>query len=149
MRWGLQVHTGALPCSFPADHKAVFFWRIICANKLFDLKKKSQSTDKNTMVKVVCQEQWNVASYSQQSWNQKSLILLKHTETENFSKTKKRQHTVTKIFVGKGIGDSRGRGDTNSHESRIDKSTGQDRSDSHIHWRATAGDSETTEGACS
>jgi hypothetical protein len=28
---------GALPCSFPADHKAVFFWRILCANKLFDL----------------------------------------------------------------------------------------------------------------
>jgi hypothetical protein len=43
MSWGLEVHTEALPCSRPQS--SIFFWRIVCANKLFDLKK-------NPVVKV-------------------------------------------------------------------------------------------------
>lgn len=49
--------------------------------------------------------------------------------------------------MGKGIGDARGREDTDSQEPRIDSWKGQDRSDSRIHWRVAAGDYETTEGA--
>lgn len=27
---------------FPTDHKAIFFWRVLCANKLFDLNKSGR-----------------------------------------------------------------------------------------------------------